>query len=390
MPESIDFDQVSVERSCLVLAMCAMVQTQVLDRAADDLIRFTLRTRQTVDYVESPSLDSVHISFFLFATFFGRGVHNTAWFYLREAITFAQLIGLDNEESYRNISSRSEAAFRRRTFWVLYVTERAYAIQRHHSLSMQPSVDLPSILDRDTVEDLTGFHFMVDLWSKIDLDFLTLWNDSRHQVSPEYMVNLHHKIQHALPSHLEIPAVQRVDILVSQQWLRVIVWQLSTSRMLLSSTAADHSLHFTFPIAVCHDLLQVTSGTSLDILKVHGLGLIEKLFEVASTVVDVMVLQKQMQIQDRSPEAPRYLAAVLALMRQLRQSKNPWTSLLEKKISQSLPESRLIDATEALGDSVLPKVDPDNSQTGNTGVAHLQCDDALEWPSSRAFVKKEG
>lgn len=337
-----NFDAMSPERFCLVSALCALTNLQVLNRPADELIRETLRTRQTFDYIEAPTLDSVHISFFLFACFFGLNIHNTAWFYLREATTFAQLIGLDNEESYANLKSRHEVAYRRRTFWVLFVTERAYAIQRHHSLSMMPSIDLPSSIDQDLSENMSGFNFMVDLWSQIDSNFLSMWNDKRHPISAEWMAQLHDKVCNALPERLDISEVQEADILVSQQWLRTILWQLSTSRMLLSSNAPNRDLSFSLPIQISHDLLTITKRMSAETLEVHGIGICEKVFEVTSTLVDVMICDPALQDHEVYQRATNNLGELMHLLASLRKGTSPWYSIIVEKIKSSLPDFQIM------------------------------------------------
>lgn len=338
---SVDFDNLTTERFCLITALCALTNLQVLNRPADDLIRETLRARQTFDYVETPTLDSVHISFFLFACFFGLNIHNTAWFYLREAITFAQLIGLDSEENYSRVASRQDAAYRRRSFWVLFVTERAYAIQRHHSLSMQPSIDLPSSVDHDCPENMSGFNYMVDLWSQIDNDFLSMWNDKRFPISADWMSNLHRRVQNALPARLDISEVQEADILVSQQWLRTILWQLGTSRMLLSSSSNDEFLRFSFPIQISHDLLAITNRMSPETLEVHGIGICEKVFEVASTLVDVMICDPSLRDPQVAQKANANLHALLQLLGTLRDGSSTWHAIILEKVRSSLPDFRI-------------------------------------------------
>lgn len=334
---SLDFEAMIPERFCLLTALCAFTNLQVLNRPADDLIRETLRTRQTFDYIEQPTLDSVHISFFLFACFFGLNIHNTAWFYLREAITFAQLISLDSEESYKAIKSPSEAAYKRRTFWVLFVTERAYAIQRHHSLSMTPSIEPPQLRESDT-ENLAGFKYMVDLWSTIDFDFLSMWNDKRFPVESEWMSRTHHRLCSVLPPRLNCSEVQEADILVSQQWLRTILWQLSTSRLLLSSNSSDQFLRFSFPINISRDLLAITKRMSPETMEVHGIGICEKVFEVASTLVDVMVCDPALKDPVVADEASRNLQEMLRLLATLRNGTSPWHQILLEKVKLSLPD----------------------------------------------------
>ena len=377
--DSLDFDTMTPERFCMLTALCSMTNLQVLNRPADDLIRETLRTRQTFDYIESPTLDSVHISFFLFTCFFGLNIHNSAWFYLREAITFAQLIGLDNEETYAQSKSPAENAYRRRTFWLLFVTERAYAIQRHHSLSMTPSIDAPSTRDLDNTDSLAGFKYMVDLWSTIDSDFLSMWNDKRFPVNAEWMSRTHHRLCSVLPARLNISEVQEADILVSQQWLRTILWQLSTSRMLLSSNSHDQFLRFSFPITISRDLLSITARMTPETLEVHGIGICEKVFEVASTLIDVMICDPSLQDPAVAAEASHNLREMLRILATLRDGTSPWHQILLEKVSTSLPGFH-IDPASASSSPMQLKPSPDTpAELRITAMAQPE-QRSYEWP----------
>lgn len=82
-----------------------------------------LRTRKQHDFVDSPSVSSVITAFFLFGCYFGLDKHNTAWFYLREATTLAQIMGLQHESTYL-LYDAVDATRMRRLFWLLFVTER--------------------------------------------------------------------------------------------------------------------------------------------------------------------------------------------------------------------------------------------------------------------------
>lgn len=126
----------SVEAYCLLCSFCAFMLIQPGIEAQAGLVapcsRTTLgkgllddalRRRKCYDYIESPSVNAIITSFFLFGCFFGLDKHNTAWFHLRESTTLAQIIGMQDEKTYSN--GCHEATTRmRRLFWLLFVTER--------------------------------------------------------------------------------------------------------------------------------------------------------------------------------------------------------------------------------------------------------------------------
>lgn len=87
------------------------------------LLEETVRVRKGYDYVETPSVNTVITSFFLFGSCFGLNKHNTAWFHIREATAFAQILGMQDENTYR-FGNTVEKSRWRRLFWLLFVTER--------------------------------------------------------------------------------------------------------------------------------------------------------------------------------------------------------------------------------------------------------------------------
>jgi hypothetical protein len=79
--------------------------------------------RQSYDFVEDKSLWAVVSSYLVHTAFFEINQNRKSWYYLREAMTMGQDIGLHDEKSYIGLTP-AEQLCRRRTFWILYVTER--------------------------------------------------------------------------------------------------------------------------------------------------------------------------------------------------------------------------------------------------------------------------
>ena len=82
-----------------------------------------IRVRKGYDYVENPTVNTVITSFFLFGCSFGLNKHNTAWCHLREATALAQILGMQDENTYM-FDNVVETSRKRRLFWLLFVTER--------------------------------------------------------------------------------------------------------------------------------------------------------------------------------------------------------------------------------------------------------------------------
>ncbi|KAK3111103.1 hypothetical protein LTR53_013985 [Teratosphaeriaceae sp. CCFEE 6253] len=352
--ETIGQMETDVEAYCLILSLCAYMMIQpnaVLPTNSFEgleispqssyqlgqlLLQEVLRVRKSYDYVECPTIWTVITSFFIFGSYFCLDKHNTAWFHLREATTLAQVMAMHDESSYQS-PDVPESSRRRRLYWLLFVTERAYALQKHRPLTLQATINLPTLQDdpSETVE-LNGFIHLVNLFRPFDDTFVGVWNKTREGCTSQYLAQLQQQLSDALPVYLNSTESQAVDLRCSQQWLRMMVWQLSMNHGFLSSAAPNNAMSFTFPIEVSRDLVTSAGQFSQQAMEVHGIGLIEKLFDVACTLADVMSCVPWEQF-GFAPGPRDYLNQLLALISSLRGGQQRYTPLLVAKISESMP-----------------------------------------------------
>ncbi|KAE9984030.1 hypothetical protein EG328_009288 [Venturia inaequalis] len=296
----------SIEAYCKLVSLCAYVlvqPTMVLQssaRPAGDfaqnsnqglahvLLEEAVRVRKAYDYSENPTLLTVYTSFFIFSTYFCMDRQNAAWVYLREATTVAHIMGMHEEDTYKN-EDYVDASRKRRLFWVLFMTERAYAFKRHRPLTLYDTIQLPTT-EEDPTEtlQLSGFFHLIKLYKPFDETFFGLWNRTRHGAVPSWLVGLQRQLSDALPEYIEHTETQAVDLKMSQQWLKTMVWQLAISHGFISSMASDNTLSFRYPIEISRDLVEMSNNFSQHAMEVHGIGLVEKLFDVACTLIDVM------------------------------------------------------------------------------------------------------
>ena len=296
-----------------------------------------IRVQKTTDYIEQPTMNAVITSFFLFACCFGLNRHNVGWYHLRQATTLAQMMGMQDESTF-SLLDPPESARRRHLFWLLFVTERAYALQKHHPLSLHATVGLPDASRTSpSTNPIAGFLHLVNLYRCLDDTFVGLWNKTRSDCTPMWLSQLQHQINSALPQYLtNVKESQAADLRISQHWLRTMVWQLSISGSFLSSSSPDPCMRFTYPIEIAKDLVHVVSTFSQQALEVHGIGLIEKLFDIACTLVDVMCCVPLDQANlELGPL--HYLRRLVNLIYTLRGGESRYSALLETKIRDTLP-----------------------------------------------------
>lgn len=121
-----------------------------------------------------------------------------------------------------------------------------------------------------------GFIYLVKLYRPFDDNFIGLWNKTRSDCSTFWLAQLQQQLTRALPIYLSVTESQAVDLRVSQQWLRTMVWQLSITSGYLSSTSSESSMTFGYPIEIARDLVAVIGDFSKQSMEVHGIGLVSR------------------------------------------------------------------------------------------------------------------
>ncbi|KAH8647144.1 hypothetical protein BX600DRAFT_389818 [Xylariales sp. PMI_506] len=275
-----------------------------------------ISVRSRYDFPEDTSLYAVISSFWLSTSFFEINQSRKSWFYLREALTLAIDIGLHDDRSYVGFNPQ-DVLCRQRVFWILFVTERSFAILRNKPLTLRKTPHLPTTKHSYESPDIhTGFLKLVGSYIPLDESFVTAWNDgSDPRVSATTYLNLQRTLGQPLgflrpsrkssrgsplaltsgtsPTEREEDEpdptpIQKADLMVTQQWLRLIVWQSSFRQGLLSTAATDESFRFSFPLSIARDTAAILHSLPSQAVEVHGMGIFEKIFEIGTWSVNVM------------------------------------------------------------------------------------------------------
>ncbi|EEY23292.1 C6 zinc finger protein [Verticillium alfalfae VaMs.102] len=337
---------------CLLTALCGFMVVQPgmalplgdynldmypgADLAASQvLLEECLRVRRGHDYLDSPTLDTLATSFFIFAIYQSIELHDKAWFYLREATTMVHLSGMNKEDTYGQWDA-TESSRRRRLYWLFFVLERAHAIQRQRPLTLQASIKPPSSADDPTdpqAHQLTSFIMLVKLFHSFDDAFTSSWNKTRSNLPHQHIATLQKQLADMLPTYL-CQDDNLSNLHTNQQWLKSTHWQLSNGSM--SSHNAD-GIDWQVPRDLSRDLLMKMAsqfpGQGMELL---GSGLIEKVFEIGSNMMDFLVTQPASR--DPFSLGPReQLNQILNIVGVMRNGNNHVLPLLFTKINDVLP-----------------------------------------------------
>jgi hypothetical protein len=234
------------------------------------------RYRSSYDYRERATTEGILIPMFLHFYYADKKKFLTSSLLLREAVTMCQLLDCDKEAAYRGLPTRVQR-HRRKIFWLLYVTERGHAMQHDTSISLSNSIELPTVEEDNEPLLFGAFLSLVRLFVSVD-GILTNLKDRhgrrRSNFNKEILSQLQKKLRQSPQFPPQSSELQKADICVTQQWMRMLIWQLSMKNIYLSTNSGDESMSLTYPAYVAKDSLAFLSKVSLDSLVAHGPGMV--------------------------------------------------------------------------------------------------------------------
>lgn len=289
----------------LVTALCGATLSNMSRVVMDESLQVPLdapafikecrRVRCTFDYMEPVTLDTVLTSYFLHI-FYGRQAarEQMAAFYIREAITFAHMLGMHLEETYDRYSVRDQRLMRK-LYFLLFMTERYLCIQQGLPIVLD-SIPLPDTDDEENPDAVTGFLNLVTLFSTPGRDFFNRWTShgTNLTMSRDQLLLIQHALQRPLDNPSYINDIQMVDIVVSQHWIRSLAWKLSVISGYVM-TNGKREMNIEYPLEIAQHTLRGVSQFSPAAFEVHGPGMEVKMYEIATALADSILCKPDEQ-----------------------------------------------------------------------------------------------
>lgn len=173
--------------------------------------------------------------------------------------------GIHNSQTYAHLSE--EDKIRRQRAWaLLYITERGAVIPDGFPVSilMPPYLEGKGLPGEDSTI-APGLSALHGLFSLLDFKFVKLWNDPTYTAfsdSSSYsdlsLLQTHLRELHVVDQNLS--EIQRADVLITQQWLRLIFWQAALRQGFISATANDPAFTYHYPIEIAMTLSEVVKS----------------------------------------------------------------------------------------------------------------------------------
>ena len=194
----------------------------------------------------------------------------------------AHVIGLHKRSYYDNLDD-DQQQYCLRVYWLLFISERytllsasqtspltlprAHSFQREIPTTLHRASDLPPLRHRAGGSISANFIHLCTLFSSLD--------EAINAKSREAIAVAQRQLnQRFLAVTGEDNEVQRADIFLTQQWMRVFLWQYSLSLTELFSDHESEEFSLSFPAQVAKTALGIVSSLSRESLEAHGPGMV--------------------------------------------------------------------------------------------------------------------
>ncbi|KAF5677524.1 hypothetical protein FHETE_1575 [Fusarium heterosporum] len=245
-----------------------------------------LQLRELYDYRESYSLASALIPFFLHVYHSNGNKLRTAGIFLRESVTQVQLMQLGDPETYADLS-KQEQSLRLHIYWLVLITERTYSAQHGLQAVLQVIDYFPDT--QDYMADTRGMQAFVSLTRLFAYLESNLTTISSNQQPLERQKLVSYQAALCLDSHDHAAReAQRVDLFVTRQWIRLILWEYTARHFAMSCYPDDEAFSLFLPVKIGHKMLSLFSMVTNAAIKTHGYGIELKVFRLADAMLDIV------------------------------------------------------------------------------------------------------
>ena len=340
--------EVALQPSYTLLGMCAQVLLQTEEpedlshlgvvsqrglKYGHTLLEKAASVWQTLPRNASVTVELCLFTFFLYACEAVLSHHSRAFRYLRETSTLLLLYQGDGADE-------TEILVSSRLFWVLLISERSHAIRYRRPITLHITEDTPSLEILDP--SLLGFLNLAELFRPLNTSFIGLLNQEvTLDPSPAFVNDVEARVNSALGSGFGLYDTQKANLRVTQLWLRLVIWKLRLRLGYLVEESYQHSITFRYPIDIAKELMLSTRDLPASSFIVHGVGMIEKLFDIASALVDVLA---RVPVTPTSPGGNivetlpvNDLSYLRALIQNSPGGDTTYDDLLEKHVQQTIP-----------------------------------------------------
>lgn len=191
--------------------------------------------------------------------------------------------------------------------------------------TLYPSSEIHRAVEDNTeTMSMTGLLYLMDTFDAIDESVVECWNgfckysdgscESFDRRRAMQMFRAQHRVRDGClvgslfcaPTTNPLPLgklleTQQADITITQLWLLNRLWNLCLLHGLLRDVSDYAELQYIYACHIARDLAKACEGLSLPAMEVHGVGLVEKLYDIATGVVTCISLTSSTSLESAVP-----------------------------------------------------------------------------------------
>lgn len=127
------------------------------------------------------------------------------------------------------------------------------------------------------------------------------------------------------PQGVGLRETQCADIFITQKWLHNRLWVLCSTHGLLLPVSEHVQLTFPYAILIANETLQICKSLRISSMEAHGIGLVEKLYDIIISALDIAASSASSSSSTVSPGIGQSLAAdYMLLLTSLRGGNHPF------------------------------------------------------------------
>ncbi|KAF4973127.1 hypothetical protein FZEAL_9415 [Fusarium zealandicum] len=267
--------------------------------------------RARMDEVLPVSVKRIMTCIYLEIATMGLSRFDRSFTFIREAISLIQVLQVQLRSLQDPSRAPCDMSRFQQVYWEAYIHERFLTIASGYPSILPPLQTALSDADGCTPDHIrAGFNCLIDLFLTLDETFLAYWQQQPGAISglsvqwiESKQVQLDQAEMLAATAEAKMRAaggagfteLQHADLFITRLWLRTLLWQLALSQGLLRSGPSDtthEGLSLQFPASRLAIQLRnlVSRLDSIVSIATQGSGIVQKIFEIASTIADVLAL----------------------------------------------------------------------------------------------------
>ncbi|OHW96212.1 aflyd sugr sugar regulator-like protein [Colletotrichum incanum] len=91
-----------------------------------------------------------------------------------------------------------------------------------------------------------------------------------------------------------LPDLQRVNVMVTWNWIRILWWQYALRHCRMSSSMDDTMLLTLGPASIANQTVRLFASVSQQAIQTHGYGMELKIFLIADSLVDLLTCNRRL------------------------------------------------------------------------------------------------